>query len=579
MTFLTRLRRPAPYAPEAAEPVAPPVAPAAAGTPATAADSAIDGIEADVLSAIGGVGESIGSVSAEFGRIQDGLAAIRAQMQGLVTAAAGASAATSGFLDITDTLSVTSTRIVGAMDDAGGHLGHATGRADEARALVGDLARAGEEIVGIVDMIATVARQTNLLALNATIEAARAGEAGRGFAVVASEVKALAVQTGRAADEVRTRIAQLREGAAASAAAIEATAGAIDAVRPAFATVRGIADDQASTVANLAAEARHAAEFVVGVTADAGSASEAAIALDQLAVRAKDGASSAVIQTEGLRRRFTAVIRNDAIGDRRRLDRYPVELRVRCEDGSATRTIDLSTGGVLLDPIPGRTLAAGAVLPAEIERIGRVDVRIVAASEMGLHGTFQRPGAGVEDRLREVFAEVAAGYAPLIAVAQAKAAEMAALFEAEISAGSLSMDDLFDTRYRPMPGTNPQQWINAAVARLETVLSPVIEPPLAADPRMLFCIATDRNGYLPTHNRCYAQAQRPDDPLWNNANCRNRRIFDDRTGITASRSTRPFVVQAYRREIGGQAVMVREIDAPIRVFDRHWGACRTAYRL
>ena len=576
MMFLFRSRRVAALAPVVDEPV-----PAVIAAPAAApgGTGAIDIIEADVLSAIGGVGAAIGSVSAEFGRIQDGLAAIRTQMQGLVAAAEGASAITSGFLDTTQTLSATSTRIAGAMNDAGNHLGHATGRADEARALVADLARAGEEIVGIVDLIATVARQTNLLALNATIEAARAGEAGRGFAVVANEVKALAVQTGRAADEVRTRIAQLREGAAASAAAIEATAGAIEAVRPAFATVRGIADDQATTVSDLAAEARHAARFVVGVTADAGSASDSAIALDHLAVRAEGAASSAVEQTESLRRRFTAVVRNDAIGDRRRLDRYPLELQARCEDGAATRTIDLSLGGVLLDAIPGRTLAAGSVLPMEIERIGAVDVRIVAASAMGLHGAFARPSADVEGRLQAVCAEVAAGYAPLIAVAQAKAAEMAALFEAEIAAGRLRADDLFDTDYRPMPGTNPQQWTNAAVARLETILSPVIEPPLVADARMLFCIATDRNGFLPTHNRCYAQAQRPDDPLWNNANCRNRRIFDDRTGITASRSTRPFVVQAYRREIGGQAVMVREIDAPIRVFDRHWGACRTAYRL
>ncbi len=55
---------------------------------------------------------------------------------------------------------------------------------------------------GIVLSIREVAEQTNLLALNATIEAARVGEAGRGFAVVASEVKALSLQSDRAAKDI-----------------------------------------------------------------------------------------------------------------------------------------------------------------------------------------------------------------------------------------------------------------------------------------------------------------------------------------------------------------------------------------
>ena len=50
-------------------------------------------------------------------------------------------------------------------------------------------------------------------------------------------------------------------------------------------------------------------------------------------------------------------------------------------------------------------------------------------------------------------------------------------------------------------------------------------------------------------------------------------------GITAARSQRPATIQVYRREVGRDVYMVREIDAPIRVGGRHWGACRTAYRL
>ncbi len=67
---------------------------------------------------------------------------------------------------------------------------------------IASLAQVAQKIGDVVKLIRDIAGQTNLLALNATIEAARAGEAGRGFAVVASEVKSLAVQTGKATEDI-----------------------------------------------------------------------------------------------------------------------------------------------------------------------------------------------------------------------------------------------------------------------------------------------------------------------------------------------------------------------------------------
>ena len=69
------------------------------------------------------------------------------------------------------------------------------------------------------------------------------------------------------------------------------------------------------------------------------------------------------------------------------------------------------------------------------------------------------------------------------------------------------------------------------------------------------------------------------DVVWSTANCRNRRIFNDRTGLAAARNVKPFLLQTYRRDMGGgQFVLLKEAAAPITVSGRHWGGFRLAYR-
>lgn len=63
----------------------------------------------------------------------------------------------------------------------------------------------------IVQSVNAIAEQSNLLAVNASIEAAKAAEHGRGFSVVASEVKALALQSKEATEQIRSILGEIQK--------------------------------------------------------------------------------------------------------------------------------------------------------------------------------------------------------------------------------------------------------------------------------------------------------------------------------------------------------------------------------
>ena len=168
---------------------------------------------------------------------------------------------------------------------------------------------------------------------------------------------------------------------------------------------------------------------------------------------------------------------------------------------------------------------------------------------------------------------------PFITAAQQAAAQISRLFEDAVDSHAVPLADLFDTDYRPVPGSDPVQHTTRCTTFTDRVLPAVQEPLLGLDERVAFAAAVDRNGYLPTHNRKFSRPQ-GSDPVWNAAHCRNRRIFADRTGLAAGRITRPFLLQTYRRDMGGGTfVLMKDVSAPITVRGRHWGGLRLAYRV
>ena len=166
----------------------------------------------------------------------------------------------------------------------------------------------------------------------------------------------------------------------------------------------------------------------------------------------------------------------------------------------------------------------------------------------------------------------------IVEICRRTAAEIGTLFERAVAQGRIGMSDLFDEKYVPIPNTNPQQVMTRFTSFTDRELPAIQEPVLKEHERIVFCAAVDRNGYLPTHNHVYSKPQGRD-PAWNAANCRNRRIFDDRTGLSAGKNTRAFLLQTYRRDMGnGNFVLMKDVSAPIVVNGRHWGGLRIGFK-
>jgi methyl-accepting chemotaxis protein len=166
---------------------------------------------------------------------------------------------------------------------------------------------------------------------------------------------------------------------------------------------------------------------------------------------------------------------------------------------------------------------------------------------------------------------------PFIRAAVENAQQIAAIFEAAVQRGEITMEALFDDDYRRMPGIEPPKYVTRFTEFAERVLPDVLEAVLDLSPKVVSCVAGDQGGYYPVHNRKFAQPP-TDDPVWNAAHSRNRIILRDRTAMNQVRSTKPFLVQTYRRDMGERFDLMKDVSAPVSVMGRRWGNLRIMVR-
>ncbi|MCW5703891.1 MAG: methyl-accepting chemotaxis protein, partial [Bradyrhizobium sp.] len=531
---------------------------------------------------IGQLERAAGSVAGGAEATAATLSTIRQRTDALTGRTSAAQTTAAAFSQVADKFTQSSQGIGAQVRDAGKLADAAGEAASEARANVDRLRESSAAIGNVVNLIAQIARQTTLLALNSTIEAARAGAAGKGFAVVAVEVKALAVQTQQATEEITKKIEALQRDAAGSVDAVHRISQAIDAIRPVFETVNGAVDEQNHTTGEMSDNAASASSFIASVGESAGEIDSATQEAEAHGAEVARAGQTVTMFARKLKSRCAVLLRQNERSAQKGA-RLPCSLaiEIKTPGGALTAPVyEISLDGILISGPDAEKLVHGQSVEARLAEIGDCRIRIGEKTKAGTLAQFERPSTAIIEKVEDKLWALQDANTEAVARAMEAGRELTRIFESGISSGAIAMDDLFDTDYVEIPGTNPVQYRTRFLDWAERALPTLQEAFLAKDKTMAFCAMIDRNGYLPVHNRIYSQPQKPGDVAFNTANCRNRRIFNDPAGLAAGRNTRAYLIQTYARDMGnGNTVMMREIDVPVRVRGKHWGGFRTAYRL
>ena len=159
-------------------------------------------------------------------------------------------------------------------------------------------------------------------------------------------------------------------------------------------------------------------------------------------------------------------------------------------------------------------------------------------------------------------------------LAREGASQITARFEADIDAGRIGLDDLFDRNYQAIPDTSPPKYQTRFDRYTDQVLPAIQEPLLPRHEGLVFAIACTPQGYVPTHNKVFSQPLTGDvqvDTLQN----RTKRKFADRTGVRCGSHQQAVLLQTYTRDTGE---LMHDLSVPILLKGRHWGGLRLGYK-
>jgi methyl-accepting chemotaxis protein len=341
--------------------------------------------------------------------------------------------------------------------------------------------------------------------------------------------------------------------------------------------------EQNRTTTEMSSNAASASHFIVSVGDSAAEIDGATKQAEAHGESVAEAGKTVTLYAQKLKSRCAVLLGQGDRDEQRKRERLPCHLGIEIETGSVrinAPVYEISMEGVLISGPSAASLPLNQPLSATLQDVGACKIRINERTAAGAQARFVAPDTSLKDRIEDALWAIHDENTEFVTRAMEAGVALTKIFEDGIASGAITLEEMFDENYVEIEGSNPLQHRTNILKWADRALPAFQEAFLAKDPRMAFCAMIDRNGYLPVHNSIYSKPQRPGDIAFNTANCRNRRIFNDPAGLAAGRNTRSYLIQSYARDMGGgNTVMMREIDVPVKVRGRHWGGFRTAYKL
>jgi len=148
------------------------------------------------------------------------------------------------------------------------------------------------------------------------------------------------------------------------------------------------------------------------------------------------------------------------------------------------------------------------------------------------------------------------------------------IIEEAVDNGVFSIKDAFDTEYEVIGNFDPPKYHTKYDFYLDKAILG-LQDEFLLDKSIVFAVAVDRNGYLPTHNTRFQQpitGNSEQDKIGN----RTKRVFNDPVGLKAARNPEKGLLQIYHRDTGE---VMWDVSSPIFVKGKHWGGFRVAISL
>ena len=440
------------------------------------------------------------------------------------------------------------------------------------------LAQEARRVDSAVQKIEAMSRQGAFLALNASLEAARIAGANGRFSAIANESKHLAEGIRAASSDLVAGVGALRLALAQNCDATETLQGRVERMQQTVADLRR--GCEAQTQASEAAQSgfAHHSKTLFELNAIATQLCSFLDLASTGAMQSRQSGGAMTALLARLTRRSVVFLRNSSHGDRRMHMRVPIKAPGMLAFGARQRpvmTLEIARAGCILVPTGHQSadpLAPGDHGMLHLEGVGAVPVTILATSELGWHTRFTSVTDAIGQRVDRLIAQTLQDSAPVMRLTQETAAEVERLFRHGLDAADVLIDELLTVDYQPIAGTDPVQYAAPALNFYERVLPPVLEAARASPVQPLFVLATDRNAYAPVHHPEFSQAQRLNQPQWNDLHARHRRIYDRWLTLIGARNRAPCSLRVYIRHLAdGSPLPIQVIAAPVYVRGHFWG--------